>query len=235
MLFFTGARLTLFHHTLKELEVGHAVIMAQAFAQFDPKLPHQDLVILGNQRADLPLRRADGTISLWGLFHALVRAQLLPKYAHGMRQMWNHPTRPLWRVQQALYEGLVAALDEPDEQRAALRLGRALHTLQDTYTVGHTLRADTSDPHSPMLALHYSPSKAHPFISPNDSVWADERQTRLSIPAQTALRATLAALALWTDLRGRDSVTIRGAVCEFVNRYAPIQDQPFNPSERKNK
>jgi hypothetical protein len=134
---------------------------------------------------------------------ALLEAQFAPKFHHGMRQSWHHPTRSLPRVQMALYQRITGAWRVyPDGGRASALLGGALHTLQDTYTVGHTQRTDNGDPHAPLIRLYYSPSQAHPFISPHDRVWADKNATQLTAPAQAALVASQALLTLFTDLWG---------------------------------
>ncbi len=220
-------------HTLKTLPEGHAVLMREAFARFSGTLTHQDAILLGNQRADLPLARSDGTISLWGIFAALFRAQLLPKYHHGMRQYWHHPTRNLPKVQLALYHRLMRAITEPDPAYAAELFGQALHTLQDTYTIGHTERENNADVFSPMVRLHTSPSKAHPFISPNDTVWTDESETTLTPPAEAAIQATVAALELWETLRPATVDSAQAPVTTFVNRYTPIRSMIFSPPDSR--
>lgn len=232
LLFFTGARVVFAGRTLKTLEEGHAVLMQQAFLRFPREFPvgtDKDLMILGNQRADLPRYRPDGTIGLWGLMDALFRAQLLPKYHHGMRQPWNHPTRTLPKVQQALYRRLLKAITTQNPARASERFGQALHTLQDTYTIGHTERENNADVFSPMARLHYSPSKAHPFISPNDSVWADAEKKHLTPEAETAIQATLAAFDLWCGCWPASEAAARPEIAAFVQRYTPIRGMVFSP------
>jgi len=226
VLFFSAARVVFWGYTLAELEAGHTILMQKAFAQvvLRPELD-KNLVILSNRRLDMPGIRDDGTIGLWGLAMALLRAQTLPKYQHGMRQPWNHPTRSLPRVQTALYRRLWLAITTPLPQQAAVYLGGALHTLQDTYTIGHTERENNADPFSPLVRLHYSPSKIHPLISPHDRVWADTQKTRLTPEAAAAVQATVAALQLWQAWRGKANP--EPALAAFIERYTPIRGQPF--------
>jgi hypothetical protein len=228
MLFFTGVRILFLGYCLKELEEGHAVLMREALTGFgNPLPPGTDihLMLLGNDRADLPLKRPDGTIGLWGMLDALFRAQVLPKYHHGMRQPWHSSERSLPRVQQALYERLLASITTSELSQAVERFGGAMHTLQDTYTLGHTQRENNADPVSPLVAVHYSPSREHPFISPNDRVWADSEKTKFTPEALAAIQATVAALELWTALW--PTQTAQQAVAQFVQKYVPIRDQVF--------
>ncbi|HLA42390.1 MAG TPA: hypothetical protein VJZ27_03080 [Aggregatilineales bacterium] len=230
-LFFSAARVVFLGRTLHELEEGHAVLMRYALAEWGEALPPGidfDLMILGNQRTDMPEKRADGTISLYGLAVALFRAQLLPKYHHGMRQAWNHPVKSLPRVQRALFDRLLRAITTPDPAQTSGYLGAALHTLQDTYTIGHTDRENNADPFSPMLRLHYSPSKIHPLISIHDRVWTDESKKTLTPEARAAVQATVAALDLWAKQWGNTAEEAGPAVAEFVERYTPIRHHPFS-------
>lgn len=232
LLFFTGARIVCLGRTLKTLEEGHSVLMYEAFQRFSGEFPpgtDKNLIILGNQRADLPRYRPDGTIGLWGLADALFRAQLLPKYHHGMRQAWNHPTRNLPKVQQALYQRLLKAITTSNPALACERFGQALHTLQDTYTIGHTERENNADPFSPMVRLHYSPSQAHPFISPKDTVWADIQKNRLTPEAEAAILATLAAFDLWCKHWPASREEAQPEMTAFVQQYTPIRGQVFSP------
>lgn len=233
LLFFTAARVVVFGREIKRLEEGHAVLTRQAFAMLDndrwPEGTDLSLIILGNQRSDLPRLRPDGSIGLWGLADGLFRAQILNKYHHGMRQSWQHPTRNLNRVQLALYRRFYSALTTPDIIAACERLGGAMHTLQDSYTISHTTRADNGNPYSPLLRLHYSPSRAHPFISPDDRVWGDAERTRLTPSAAAAVQATRAAFILWSGLWGGEDEAIRAALSDFINTYLPIEGQTFNP------
>lgn len=230
MLFFTGARAVLFGYTLKTLEDGHGVLMRYAMQQWGGQLPKGiDLsqIILGNLRADIPALRPDHTVGLWGLGIALLRAQTLPKYAHGMRQLWHHPTRHLDKVQQSLYKRLLVSLIDSNPTSAAEKLGGALHTLQDTYTIGHTERENNADPFSPMVRLHYSPSSQHPFISPKDRVWEDEAETTLTPEAQAAVTATVALLPLWATLWPCTESQAHLPLANFINLYLPIKNLVF--------
>lgn len=208
--------------------------MQAAFKRFSGDLPaDKDLIILGNKRADLPLFHPDGSIGLFGLADALFRAQVLPKYAHGMRQFWEHPTQNLHKVQHALYKRLLKAITEPNIPQASELFGQALHTLQDTYTIGHTERENNADVFSPLVRLHYSPSKAHPFISPNDTVWEDEEKQLLTPPAEAAIQATVAALELWGNCWPASIEIAKSEIAAFVQRYAPIRGQVFSPPESR--
>lgn len=230
ILFFSAARVVFFGYTVKQLEDGHAALMRLAFARLMFDLPpgiDPDLIILGNERADMPRKRADGTISLGGVLLALLQAQTLPKYHHAMRQAWHHPIKSLPKVQLALYRRLMKAITTPNPSLAAQRLGAALHTLQDTYTLGHADREDNGDPFSPLLRVHYSPSKIHPLISAHDRIWADAENTRLTPEAAAALHATLAALELFTVHWRHSADAASQAAAEFVERYAPIRGKPF--------
>jgi hypothetical protein len=227
LLFFSAARVVFLGQTLRHLEEGHAELTRRAFAEFGGELPldiDHKLLILSNQRMDMPPKRADGTISLFGLARSLIRAQTLPKYQHGMRQAWNHPTRTLPKVQTALYDRLLATLTAQESAAVSVRLGQAFHTLQDTYTIGHVDREDQSDPFSLMLRLHYSPSRTHPLISAHDRIWADEASSQLTPEAQAAIQASLAWLEVWAG-HWRSSPKEKGqAAREFVARYAPIAE-----------
>jgi|GEM_PF-5646988 len=234
MLFFTAATITFLGFRLKQLKEGHAVLMQRAFVTYQKTLSaelNQQRMILGNQRTDVPALRDNGTVSVLGITWALVLAQTVPKYRHGMRQPWHHPTNNLWRVQQALYDQLLLALTTPDPDLASEQFGSALHTLQDTYTIGHTDRINNGDPFSPIIRLNYSPSRAHPFISPNDTVWANEEQQTLTPPAQAAVQATHAAFDLWSELWCASAVTARPIIEAFVKRYVPVREQPFSPRD----
>ena len=225
LLFFSAARVVFLGQTLHHLEEGHAVLTRRAFEQCRAELPialDHDLLILSNQRMDMPPKRADGSIGLLGLARSLLRAQTLPKYHHGMRQAWNHPTRTLPKVQSALYESLLATLNAPDSAAVSARMGRAFHTLQDTYTIGHVEREDHADPLSPMLRLHYSPSRKHPLISPKDRVWADEESTQLTPEAEAAVQASVAWLDVWAAHWSASPKEKQQAARDFVARYAPI-------------
>jgi hypothetical protein len=229
-LFFTAARIILFGYTLTELEEGHDVLMRHAFGRLTKPLPpgiDPALILLGNERADLPMKRADGTISLIGMLDALIRAQAFPKYHHGMCQFWNDPYKSIFRVQRVLYRRLLDAITTPDPLAVSERLGGALHTLQDTYTLGHTERENNADLYSPLVRVHYSPSKTHPFISPRDRVWVDEAKSQLTPEAETAIQATLAALDLWLELWGSPREQAAPFVAQFVEQYAPIRNHPF--------
>lgn len=234
LLFFTGAKIVWMGRTLKTLPEGHSILMQKAFERFAGDFPEgtdKTLMLMGNQRADLPRCRPDGTISLFGIADALFRAQVLPKYHHGMRQPWQHPTKNLYKVQQALYQRLFKAITTQNPTQASELFGQALHTLQDTYTIGHTEREDNADVFSPLVRLHYSPGKAHPFISPNDTVWADKQQTKLSPPAESAVQATLAAFELWCKLWPAEPAVAKSEIADFVQCYAPIRGQVFSPPE----
>lgn len=234
LLFFTGARVVLAGRTLKILPEGHTFLMQAAFDHFSRELlVDKNLVILGNKRADLPLCYADGSISLFGLADALFRAQVLPKYAHGMRQFWNHPTKNLHKVQHALYQRLLKAFTQPDFALASELLGQALHTLQDTYTTGHTERENNADVFSPLVRLHYSPSKSHPFISPSDTVWLDEAKHIFTPQAEAAIQATVAALELWSRLWPASIEIARPEIAAFVQRYTSIRGQVFSPPKSR--
>lgn len=233
MLFFTGVRIVWWGWTLRELPEGHAALMREAFARFGGNLPagaDLDRMILGNDRADLPDKRPDGTINLWGIARALFRAQVYEKYDHGMRQPWHHPTRTLPKVQHALYTRLLAAITTPDIAEACERFGGAMHTLQDTYTLGHTARQNNADPFSPLIRLHFSPSREHPFISPRDNVWEDKTQTRFTPEAEAAITATVAALGLWAELWPSSREGAGRLTAEFVQQYAPLVGQIFQAS-----
>ena len=228
LLFFSAARVVFLGQTLRELEEGHAVLTRRAFADFDGVLPLQidhDLLILSNQRMDMPPKRADGTIGLFGLATSLLRAQTLPKYAHAMRQAWNHPTKTLPKVQDALYKRLLGTLTARDSTSVSIRMGQAFHTLQDTYTIGHVDRENHADPFSPMLRLHYSPSKTHPLISVHDRVWTDEASGQLTPEARAAITASVAWLGVWSAHWGGPNAEIQGVTREFVARYAPIANR----------
>ena len=227
LLFFSAARVVFLGMTLRTLEEGHAVLTRRALAEFSGQLPvalDHDLLILSNQRMDMPPKRADGTIGLFGLATSLIRAQTLPKYAHAMRQAWNHPTKTLPKVQIALYDRLLATLTTRDLRGVSMRMGQAFHTLQDTYTIGHVDREDQSDPFSPMLRLNYSPSRTHPLISGHDRVWADDASTQLTPEAQAAITATAAWLRVWADHWNASEADQQRATFDFVRRYAPIAD-----------
>jgi hypothetical protein len=230
LLFFTGAQIVLAGYVLKTLEDGHGVLMQQAMQQWGGTLPtgiRLEQIILGNLRADLPALQPDHRIGMWGIGMALIRAQTLPKYAHAMRQPWHHPTRHLDQVQWAFYRQVIHSLQTSSGEDAAERLGGALHTLQDSYTVGHAEREDNSDPFSPLVRLHYSPSRSHPFISPRDRVWAEATQTHLTPEAQAAVHATATFLALWSELWPSPEAISKAPISDFINRYLPIRGQAF--------
>jgi len=232
MLFFSGAVLCLLGHKLLEFEDGHEVLTRRAWQALDPTPTFLTLegLILGNLRTDLRALRPDHTIGLGGIMAALLEAQFAPKFQHGMRQSWHHPTRSLPRVQMALYQRVARAWHvHPDGGQASELLGGALHTLQDTYTLGHTQRTDNGDPHAPLLRLYYSPSRAHPFISPHDRVWADRTGTQLTAPAQAAICASQALLTLFADFWGADPAQQALALGDFINRFTPVRGQVFAP------
>lgn len=230
MLFFTAAQIVFMGRVIKELEAGHAILTAHALdgialpAQFD-----LERMILGNQRTDLPLKRADGTISIWGLLDGLWRAQILPKWAHGMRQAWHHPVRNLPKVQATLYQRLLQAVTTPDPLQASEKMGGALHTLQDTYTLSHTLREDNTDACSPMVRLYFSPSPKHPFISGHDRVW--QAADVLTPSALAAVTASSVAIKLWIQLWPAQPDEAVAPLTEFVNQYLPIRGHAFSAAQ----
>ncbi len=225
ILFFSAARLVWLGHTWKTFEEGHAVLVREALARWSGDLPpgiDPDRMILGNQRMDMPRKRADGSIGPWGLALALWQAQTKRKYHHAMRQPWHHPTRGLPEVQDALNVRLLRAIRTPAPLQASEYLGAALHTLQDTYTRSHAQRADPADPCSPLCHLHYSPSKTHPLISPDDRVWLDEAETQLKPEAEAAIVATIDAFALFAAHWPQVTPQTEADVADFVARYVPI-------------
>jgi hypothetical protein len=233
ILFFTGAQAQFLGRTLFRLQEGHRILLDRARAQMTQALPpglDWERVIWANHCMDIPGLRRDGTVSLLALAVALIDAQTLPKYDHAMRQAWNHPTRPLWRVQQAFYDNLYPAFTLPDVGPASEKLGRALHTLQDSYTISHTRRAVPDELHSPLVWLHFSPSRAHPFISPDDRVWADAAETQLKPEAQAAVGASALILDLWAQHWPLSPEVARALLAETVNTFMPIQGQNFTPS-----
>lgn len=232
ILFFTGAQAQFWGRDIFRLQDGHRIILEAARAQMTRPLPASldwEGVILANHRMDVPRLHRDGTVSLWALALALIDAQTLPKYDHGMRQPWNHPTRPLWRVQQAFYDNLYPAFTLPDLDPASEKLGRALHTLQDTYTISHTRREVAHELHSPLVWLHFSPSRAHPFISPDDRVWVDATETRLKPEAATAAQASALILDLWAQHWPLASAQAGPLLSETVNTFMPIRGHTFSP------
>jgi hypothetical protein len=217
LLWFTAARVVVFGRTLTELKPGHRILLEAAFEQLPDDLPlDKSLVILGCQRTDLPMLRPNGTVSPIGLVDGLLRAQLLPKYHHGMRQSWHHPVKSVQKIQRSLYERLLKAVTEDSSEL----LGQALHTLQDSYTIGHTERENNADVFSPMVRTHYSPSKAHPFINPHDAPL--DANGSLKPEAQAAVTATIAAIELWCRVRHFDDPAPH--IQKFVEKYAPVKE-----------
>ncbi|MFP4322003.1 MAG: hypothetical protein ACLFTK_06075 [Anaerolineales bacterium] len=225
ILFFSSAGVVWLGRTWHTFEEGHAVLTREALRRWGGQLPDgidAQRIILGNQRMDMPHKRADGSISPVGLALALLQAQTLPKYQHAMRQPWNHPTRNLHRVPASLRARLRSAMTTTDPPQASEYFGNALHTLQDSYTRSHAQRLDPTDPYSPLCRLHYSPSKAHPLISPDDRVWADAEATQLKPEAEAAIQATLAAFELFTQHWRGDDKAITDGINAFVARYVPV-------------
>ncbi|PJF39274.1 MAG: hypothetical protein CUN55_14830 [Phototrophicales bacterium] len=113
-------------------------------------------------------------------------------------------------------------------QERALAFGSGLHTLQDSYCIGHCSRIDNGDPHSPIVDMHTYPSRQHPITTKRDAVWADEQQTAFRADAAAAITATVAALKIFVAQKATliepflsQYVSIRADIAEHLSIIAP--------------